>query len=106
MKKIYCDSCGKEILFDNTLEHWNKVVVTEIDDKGRATVPSTEAYDVCRECWNRIKRLLNFEKKLYNICQKCGCSVIGNHKNGEGKILCTTCEDNIEKHKPDRDKHY
>lgn len=28
-------------------------------------------------------------------CEECGCSVIGDHKNSEGQILCTTCENAI-----------
>jgi len=49
--------------------------------------------------WTFWKLLPDDGKK----CEKCGCSIIGDHKNSEGKILCTTCDDK-EKWKPDMDQ--
>lgn len=39
-------------------------------------------------------------------CERCGCSIIGDHKNKDGQILCTTCEEDAKKHQSDRNAKY
>jgi formylmethanofuran dehydrogenase subunit E len=110
MKKIYCDVCGKELHWDSSFEHWQKLVVT---DMYMTSIPSKpETFDVCKSCWNRIKRE-NFEKKRaeheHPLCQRCGEEIfekpIGHIF---GKTYCQPCIDTVtkEKHKPDKDARY
>lgn len=51
--KYYCDMCGKEVFFKDNIKS------LKLSEK----YSSTKEYDICEDCYNKIKKMINRKDK-------------------------------------------